>query len=230
MFEEQKNLYGNCHIDGIKKTMENFWKIAGEIRDELGEKSEYLSIVLNSIGSAYASNATFTGENMYSELLVVASSACGSVVDRKSHELYNEIKKYVDQHPNNYLELNTKAELYTSQTILNYLKDIVDSFKEELVSDSIDYNMPDYAITSERFEQIKEIIGGEKAERLEGAIDEAFLLCPVSLIFVQSLITRLAEGLCFRDPQTSKQIFQLILDKKSKNTTEIQNEDNKVSE
>ncbi len=56
--------------------------------------------------------------------------------------------------------------MYTSQTILNYLKDIVDSFKEELISDSIDYNMLDYAIASERFEQIKEIVGSEKAERL----------------------------------------------------------------
>lgn len=72
----------------------------------------------------------------------------------------------MDEHPNDYLELNTKAELYTSQTILNYLKDIVDSFKEELISDSIDYNMLDYAIASERFEQIKEIVGSEKAERL----------------------------------------------------------------
>ena len=76
--------------------------------------------------------------------------------------------------------------------------------------------MPDYAIASERFEQIKEIVGSEKAERLESAIDEAFLLCPVSLIFVQSLITRLTEGLCLRDPQTSKQIFQLILDENNK--------------
>lgn len=220
MFEDQKNLYGNCHIDGIRKAMADFWRIAGEIRKELEDKSyyldEYLSIMLNSIGSAYASNAAFTGENMYSELLVVALSACGSGVDRKNHELYNEIKKHVDEHPNDYLELKTKAELYTSQTILNYLKDIVDSFKEELISDSIDYNMPDYAIASERFEQIKEIVGSEKAERLESAIDEAFLLCPVSLIFVQSLITRLTEGLCLRDPQTSKQIFQLILDENNK--------------
>ena len=51
----------------------------------------------------------------------------------------------MDEHPNNYPELNIKAKLCTSQTILNYLKDIVDSFKEELISDSIDYNMPDYA-------------------------------------------------------------------------------------
>lgn len=67
--------------------MADFWRIAGEIRKELGDKSyyldEYLSIMLNSIGSAYASNAAFTGENMYSELLVVALSACGSGVDKK---------------------------------------------------------------------------------------------------------------------------------------------------
>ena len=56
LFEDQKTLYGDCHIDGIKKAMEDFWKIIGEIRKELGDKSyyldEYLSIILNSIGSA----------------------------------------------------------------------------------------------------------------------------------------------------------------------------------
>ena len=221
MFEDQENLYGNCHIDGIQKAMADFWRMAGEIRDELGDRSyyldEYLSIIFDCISSASATTAAFLGENKYSELLVVALSACGSGADRKSNKFYDNIKKYIDEHPNNYLELDTKSELYISNIILDYSKDIIKDFKEKLVSDSINHNMPDYAIASERFEQIKEIIGSEKAERLESAIDEAFLICPASLIFVQSLITRLTEGLCTRDPQTSKQIFQLILDENKKN-------------
>ena len=221
MFEDQKTLYGNCHIDGIKKAMEDFWKIVGEIRKELGDKSyyldEYLSIILNSIGSANISDAASTGESIYLELLIVASSVCGSPVDRKNHELYDNIKKYIDMHPNNYLEINTKSEFYISQIIFDYVKDIVDSYKEEILSDSKDYNMPDYLISFDRFKQISEIIGEEKAERLETAIDEAFLISPVSSVLIQSIITRMAAGLCTRDPQTSKQIFQLILDSKNKN-------------
>ena len=57
----------------------------------------------------------------------------------------------------------------------------------------------------------------QSAKRLEAAIDEAFLVSPVSSVLIQSIITRMAAGLCTRDPQTSKQIFQLILDSKNKN-------------
>ncbi len=220
MFEDQELLYGNCHFDSIKKAMSNFWRVASDIREELRDKSyyldEYLSIILGSIGSAYTSNVAFSGETIYTELLVVASSVCGSIVGRKSHELYNDIKKYIDDHPNNCLEIDTKSELYTSQFILDYVQDIVNSFKKELIDNSVNYNMPDYAISVDRFNQIVNIIGKEKAAHLESAIEDAFIISPVSLILVQSILTRLAEGLCLRDPQTSKQIFQLILDSKKK--------------
>lgn len=220
MFEDQELLYGNCHFDSIKKAMSNFWRVASDIREELGDKSyyldKYLSIILGSIGSAYTSNVAFSGETIYTELLVVASSVCGSIVGRKSHELYNDIKKYIDDHPNNCLEIDTKSELYTSQFILDYVQDIVNSFKKELIDNSVNYNMPDYAISVDRFNQIVNIIGKEKAAHLESAIEDAFIISPVSLILVQSILTRLAEGLCLRDPQTSKQIFQLILDSKKK--------------
>ena len=76
--------------------------------------------------------------------------------------------------------------------------------------------MPDYAISVDSFNQVVNIIGKDKAAHLESAIEEAFIVSPVSLILVQSILTRLAEGLCLRDPQTSKQIFQLILDSKKK--------------
>ncbi len=86
MFEDQELLYGNCYFDSIRKAMSNFWAIASDIREELGDKSyyldEYLSIILGSIGSASTSNIAFSGEKIYTELLVVASSACGSIVDR----------------------------------------------------------------------------------------------------------------------------------------------------
>ena len=220
MFEDQELLYGNCHFDSIKKAMSNFWRVASDIREELRDKSyyldEYLSIILGSIGSAYTSNVAFSGETIYTELLVVASSVCGSIVGRKSHELYNDIKKYIDDHPNNCLEIDTKSELYTSQFILDYVQDIVNSFKKELIDNSVNYNMPDYAISVDRFNQIVNIIGKEKAAHLESAIEDAFIISPVSLILVQSILTRLAEGLCLRNPQTSKQIFQLILDSKKK--------------
>ena len=220
MFEDQELLYGNCHFDSIKKAMSNFWRVASDIREELGDKSyyldEYLLIILSIIGSAYTSNVAFSGETIYTELLVVASSVCGSIVGRKSHELYNDIKKYIDDHPNNCLEIDTKSELYTSQFILDYVQDIVNSFKKELIDNSVNYNMPDYAISVDRFNQIVNIIGKEKAAHLESAIEEAFIVSPVSLILVQSILTRLAEGLCLRGPQTSKQIFQLILDSKKK--------------
>lgn len=220
MFEDQELLYGNCHFDSIKKAMSNFWRVASDIREELRDKSyyldEYLSIILGSIGSAYTSNVAFSGETIYTELLVVASSVCGSIVGRKSHELYNDIKKYIDDHPNNCLEIDTKSELYTSQFILDYVQDIVNSFKKELIDNSVNYNMPDYAISADRFNQIVNIIGKEKAAHLESAIEDAFIISPVSLILVQSILTRLAEGLCLRNPQTSKQIFQLILDSKKK--------------
>ncbi len=71
--------------------------------------------------------------------------------------------------------------------------------------------MPDYAISVDRLNQIVNIVIKEKAEHLESAIEEAFIISPISLILVQSIITRLAAGLCLRDPQTSKHIFQLIL-------------------
>ena len=61
IFENQKALYGSCHFDDIKQAISDFWTIAGEIREELGDRSyyldEYLSIVLGCIGNADAPNA-----------------------------------------------------------------------------------------------------------------------------------------------------------------------------
>ena len=110
---------------------------------------------------------------------IIVSSVCGSPVDRKNHELYDNIKKYIDIHPNNYLEINTKSKLYISQIIFDYVKGIVDSYKEEILSDSKGYNMLDYLNSFDRFKQISEIIGEEKVERLETVVDEAFLICTV---------------------------------------------------
>ena len=216
-FEEQEGLHGNFCVDIVIKSMEEFWKIASEIRTELGERSyyldEYLSTIFSCINIPDVLNTASAGENTYSAFWPVILSLSGYEINREGYPFFDEVKKYIDSHSLNYYEKRTNAEIYLAYTLFSNIKTMVNDFIEDISQDSNDYQ-----VAEERFTQISKIVGSEKAERLEAAINDAFLVCPAAMVFIQSIITRFVGGLCARDPQTSKQIFQLILDSKNNNS------------
>ncbi len=212
--DDQDMFYSSTFTDTMSKSMNDFWKTATEIKMELGDNSryltEYLLAVFSRINLPDVLNTASAGENAYSSFWSVITSLLGSGINREGYPFYDEMKQYIQSHPINYKDRGTKSGIYMANTLFHNVKSMVDSFIEDISQD-----LENDDTIQKSFEQISEIVGNQKAQHLESTIDKAFIVCPTAMVFIQAVIARFAGELCVRDPQTSKHIFEIVLDSKN---------------
>lgn len=69
----------------------------------------------------------------------------------------------------------------------------------------------DYPVANSYFQKISSIAGEEKMEDFNNVMAEAFVFDGVELLAAQHPVVRAVGMLFYRDPESSKQIYQLMM-------------------
>jgi len=136
---------------------------------------------------------------------------------KEKSKFFEIVKKYIDEHPVNFNENHTKVEFYTGKIITQNLELLYKEFKKHYKTRV--FKDIDYPIASEYFEKISSIIGESRMEQFNDILVEAFISSPIGLFAVEHFISYALETFLYRDPESSKMLYQLMIGGKSKTKT-----------
>ena len=77
----------------------------------------------------------------------------------------------------------------------------------KIIEDAIDFFR-----LKEFYNQISQIVGEPFMEEFNLRLKKRFLLAPIAVVFAQGFTDELLDRLMCRDPETSRLIFQLMID------------------
>lgn len=69
----------------------------------------------------------------------------------------------------------------------------------------------DYSTANSYVQKISFIVGEEKLERFNDVMAEAFVFGPIGLSIAQHSVVRAVGMFLYRDPESSNQIYQLMI-------------------
>ena len=128
------------------------------------------------------------------------------------HEFYQTAKEYIANHRLLYKDRHTLINIYCALLTPQFTDYAVNKFSEEIESRA---NIEvDTVLMSENYELIIEIVGEEDMNALNMAIKGRFIISSIMDSFLQSITNEYLYCLLHRDPETSKQVYQLMLKEK----------------
>ncbi|MFR2755363.1 MAG: hypothetical protein ACLTC0_07200 [Eisenbergiella massiliensis] len=216
IFRTQADILGCRKEESPKASVDSFLFFARQLRSQLGKKGylldTYVSLFFETINETIALNAAedgFAAAEQYREL-------CNSILHNSDAQndspLYGRIFKIFNEHPfiTAYQETNTKkALLYSLAADVIMADSVTEYIKQQEYS--IDKVM-DIVQFRDIYGQISMIVGDEDAEELNCRLKQTFLVTQLLPIYRQAFRNDLLFKLTWRDPETSRQVFQLILD------------------
>lgn len=213
IFKDQEGILLEPSYTSIQESMDRFWNLAKEIVGDLGPKGyyldEYLSIIFETLSKVDLIALSDIINEICRSIFYDCRIVCGMKNKEKS-EFYDIIKNYIDEHPLNYEHDYTKFEFYTANILMNNLGTFSQKYKlfleERFLSDI------DYILSNEIYDKISYIIGEKRMEQFNETICEAFIFCPIIVTVTQQIAIRGIQMLTYRDPETSKKIYRIMVE------------------
>ena len=217
IFQNRDRFFGKPNFISIHGNMDELWKLASKIKSELGDKEYYLDKYLNVIFETLAdldlATASSVADDICWGILADCYIVCGDdedLIKKKEKSIFFEsVKKYIDSHPVDFKEEHTKVEFYAGKIILENLQMIHKEFKRQYKNKVL--MKIDYPVANSYFQKISSIVGEEKMEDFNDVMAEAFVFGPIGLSVAQHSVVRAVGMLLYRDPESSKQIYQLMM-------------------
>ena len=94
--------------------------------------------------------------------------------------------------------------------IIDNLEPLYQEFKKRYKAEVL--SNIDYPLANEYYKKITSIIDEEKMERFNDIIAESFIFGPIGISASQHFIVCAVGMLVYRDPESSKQIYQLMME------------------
>lgn len=216
IFEHKASLLGGQEIENSGDSLLALFRFAKQIRQKLGIQGylldSYLSLFFEGVSvslSYEAANDGFMGCGEFHSLCLHVLD--GSQPD-KPHPLYQRILETYQMQKKNLSFQEYYTKLYM---LLVFLEDEFQAYatecyiKEQVknVDDVIDFFQ-----LKELYCQISQLIGEPLINELNIRLKKRFLLAPIATVFTQGFTDELIDRLMCRDPETCKQIFQLMID------------------
>lgn len=211
-----EDIYGKYLSEELHKATKDFFIVSRSIKNKLGDKSykldQYLSAVLKIANCKLNTDAAEDGRKFFSEL----RRLCVGILNYDSsiieHEFYQTAKEYIAEHRFSYKERHTLLNIYCALLTPQFTDYSVNKFAEE-VQNRANIEI-DTVLMSENYELIAKIVGEEDMNVLNMAIKGRFIISSTMNSFLQSITNEYLYCLLHRDPETSKQVYQLILEEK----------------
>ena len=214
-FFEYTGITGKARAENLNRTLWEFLELAGAIRRELGKQAylldKYISCVLEGASVTPLCTAAERGFHVSSELRGLCHAVMGGKSDYKEHPMYERVKEHIKTNPLGYQESTTRQDIYYATLTGDFLEYAAEKFAREqykVVGAAFDI-----IYLRNLYREISTIIGGEEQmERLNMLLRHRFLFVTPMAGFMQGLTNSLLYSLIARDAETSKLVFQLMLE------------------
>jgi ribosomal protein L31 len=215
IFENESGILGSASLDNLKRSFEEFFKQATEIRIRLGNHGylldKYLSYLFETTNGILAYEAASEGFETESTLSSLCTEILRGDVKSNDHPFYEQVKAFIDAHPLKYQESFTKLSLYDVMLSCSYLESVYEQYYSDIIADIRAFL--DIVDLNSLYNKICETLGREKdMEHLNLLFCQRFLIVKAMDIFLQGMNNQLLYSLTYRDRETSKQVLQLLLD------------------
>lgn len=216
IFEHKSSFLGSLDSEIANDSLLSLFRLARQIRLQLGPKSYlldcYLSLFFEGVNAIPTCDAAHEGFLQGYELQGLCSHVLDGTAPERSHQLYPRIRKAYEQ----------QAGMLSFQESLTQVFLLMLSLEDELLAFSVEQfvkeqqknmNAPvDMIHMQELYTQISQLVGEPVMEKLNQQLKKRFLIASTAAVFAQGLTDDLLVRLTSRDPETSRQMFQLFMD------------------
>ena len=214
-FFEYEGIIGKAETAHLDRALREFFELAAAIRRGLGKQGylldKYVSCVLEAANATLLFSSADDGFQTFSDLRNLCLEIMDGKTDNKGHSLYEKIKEHIGAHPLAHQERYTKLSVYCVALAGDFLEYAAERFALEQRKEAPPTF--DMAYLRDLYRQISTIIGGEEQlERLNLLIRQRFMLVTPMAGFLQGMADDLLHDLVYRDAESSRQVFQLLMD------------------
>lgn len=201
----------------LKDISARFWQQVTAIRIELGNRKylldEYLSNLIDAVSMTQIDNVTTLSTNAGFALVEICTGIVHGEKKRTEHPFYPYAKTFIEKHPLRFLEPLTKVAIYWSLLADKFYETECKDFSGKIIE--LFYTEIDLSLMNERYEDICELLGEEESMKSFNLLfQQRFLLSDTITVFMQGASPQIASWLEYRDQETSRKVFQLLLDDK----------------
>jgi len=215
IFENESGFLGDASVKHLKLSFAEFIKQAAEIRTKLGKQGylldKYLSYLFETSNEILAYEAASEGFETGGILNGLCSGILSGDSKNTDHPFYDEVEAYIEAHPLKSQERATKVSVYCSVLIERCLDSMCEKYYERIEAST--HAVLDVCDFRNLYNRISEVLGGEEAmENLNLLFRQRFLIVTAMAAFLQGITNELLYSLTYRDRESFKQVFQLLLD------------------
>ena len=216
IFEHKASLLGGQEIEIYGDSLLALLRLAKQIQQKLGKKGylldNYLSLFFEGVSASLSYEAANDGFMGCGEFQSLCLHVLDGTEPDKPHPLYQHILETYQMQKKNLSYEDCNTQLYM---LLVLLEDELQAYATEcyikeqvkIVDDMIDFFQ-----LKELYCQISQLVGEQFMHELNLRLKKRFLLAPIATVFIQGFTDELIDRLRCRDPESCKQIFQLIMD------------------
>lgn len=216
IFQNMDTFYGDGKT-GTGDSLSSILLLAKQIRLRLGPKGylldSYLDLVLQGLSIGVTSEIADIGtQAAYRFQLVLLNYIVDGRVPENPHPLYRRMREVYEQHPeiHAYQESRTRMYLLMGLAEEELLEYALSEFTAK--QEPVRIGSGDIVSLNELYDRICGAVEEPLLEELNQRLLRRFQLTPVLSAFLQGFADDLLYQLTWRDPESSKQIFQILLD------------------
>ena len=225
VFKHRDNFFGYSDSGVSIASLRSLFQLAKQIRLRLGKQGylmdSYLSCFFDAISTNVPSDAALQGIEMGGEIQRLLYQVMDNAESEKQHPLYERIQEVYKQQKVSQIfqEKHTNCCLLLFPLADEIMDYYITLFIKDLESDCI--GMSDMVRFRNLYEQISQLTDESCMVELNRQLQQRFLIAPLALSYAQGITYDLLFKLTARDPETSKQMFQLLLDTMLENREEV---------
>ena len=215
IFDDDQGFLGENDFVTQHNVFHDFLDQARSIRKKLGAQAykldEYIRLLLMACNFPIEANFETDPNNITAPLSDALASLTTTGDPAKSKTYLTAVKVHLEKFPLKFQEAATKRRIYYCQLVDKFLEFGIDQVVNDIWSDITSYFDPPHV--TGLFKEICELLGDEsEMERLNDLFARRFLATPLRHIAYQFVANHLTAVLLERDPETSCEIFRLLLE------------------
>lgn len=182
-------------------------KIGDELLDQKHLLNKYLSELFKISSTIDLNMVISLTEEICSDVLESCYKVCYNNTGKEENKYFSLVKNYINEHPSDIK--HTRVEYYATKILMAHLEFFADDFVK-LLNKKFDHSKFDKL--NHYYKEISKIVSEDRMEHLNDLLCEVFFMCPIGVAFAGQITANCVNMLTFKDPDKSKQIFEIILD------------------
>ena len=212
IFESRHGILGSNDFLTHHNVLAEFLETARDIRRALGNQAykldSYIGILIEAFADPKTADLANDGFICLSPLQRLCIQAVKGNMD--DHPFAPEVKRIMETYPMPYQEATTRYSIYICLLADQFLDTIINEFCDEYYSTVS--CMMDMTEVNHLYNDIVKLLGNESLmEHLNELFIRRFIATPAVNILYQAAASYLLDLLIYRDSETSKQIYQLLI-------------------